>query len=56
MYAKRLIVNLVSHYRDNAAVIGWQIDNETGSYGAYNDDVFAGFVNHLKQKFPPPTP
>src|SRR5579862_30463 len=51
-YCKRLITNLVSHYRDNPAVIGWQIDNETGSYGAYNDDVFAGFVNHLKQKFP----
>ena len=51
MYARRLITNLVSHYKDNPAVIGWQIDNETGSYGAFNDDVFAGFVNHLKQKF-----
>ena len=50
-YAQRLIVNLVQHYRDNPAVIGWQIDNETGSYGAYNHDVFVGFVNHLKQKF-----
>jgi beta-galactosidase len=50
-YAQRLIVNLITHYRDNPGVIGWQIDNETGAYGAYNHDVFAGFVNHLKQKF-----
>ena len=50
-YAERVITNLVSHYRDNPTVIGWQIDNETGSYGAYNQDVFTGFVNHLKQKF-----
>jgi beta-galactosidase len=50
-YAQRLITNLVAHYRDNPDVIGWQVDNETGSYGAYNHDVFVGFVNHLKHKF-----
>ncbi len=50
-YAERVITNLVSHYKDNPAVIGWQIDNETGSNGASNDDVFTGFVSHLKQKF-----
>jgi len=50
-YAQRLIRNLVEHYRDNPNVIGWQIDNETSSYGASNRDVFIGFVNHLKQKF-----
>jgi len=50
-YAQRVITNMVSHYRDNPTVIGWQIDNETGSYGAYNPDVFAGFVDHLKHKF-----
>jgi beta-galactosidase len=50
-YAERLIANLVSHYKDNPAVIGWQIDNETGAYGASNEDVFQGFVEHLKQKF-----
>lgn len=50
-YAERVIANLVSHYKDNPAVIGWQIDNETGSNGASNPDVFAGFVDHLKQKF-----
>jgi len=50
-YAERVIRNLVQHYKDNPAVIGWQIDNETSSYGASNHDVFVGFVNHLKQKF-----
>jgi hypothetical protein len=50
-YAERVITNLVSHYKDNPAVIGWQIDNETSGYGASNPDVFTGFVEHLKKKF-----
>jgi beta-galactosidase len=50
-YARRVIRNLVAHYRDNPNVIGWQLDNETASYGASNRDVFIGFVDHLKQKF-----
>jgi beta-galactosidase len=50
-YAERVITNLVSHYKNNPAVIGWQIDNETAPYGASNPDVFAGFVDHLKKKF-----
>jgi len=50
-YAERVISNLVIHYKDNPAVIGWQIDNETGANGASNPDVFAGFVDHLRQKF-----
>ncbi len=50
-YAQRLIEKMVAHYKSNPTVIGWQIDNETGSYGAFNPDVFAGFVQHLKRKF-----
>ncbi len=50
-YAQRVITNMVAHYKNNPAVIGWQIDNETGSYGAFNEDVFSGFVDHLKKKF-----
>lgn len=50
-YAERLIGKLVSHYKDHPAVIGWQIDNETGAYGASNAGVFQGFVDHLKEKF-----
>ena len=50
-YAERVIRNLVAHYKDNPAVIGWQIDNETSGYGASNHDVFVGFLNHLRDKF-----
>lgn len=50
-YAGRVIRNLVEHYHDNPAVIGWQIDNETGAYGASNREVFTAFVEHLKHKF-----
>jgi beta-galactosidase len=50
-YAQRVITNLVEHYKNNPSVIGWQIDNETSAYGASNPDVFAGFVDHLKDKF-----
>ncbi len=53
-YAQRLIVHLVEHYRNNPNVIGWQIDNETSSYGASNPDVFVGFVHHLQQNFGTP--
>jgi len=50
-YAERLIINLVSHYKNNPTVIGWQIDNETSSYGACNPQVFIEFVDRLKHKF-----
>ncbi len=50
-YAQRLITNMVGHYRDNPNVIGWQVDNETGSNQANNPEVQIGFVNHLKEKF-----
>ncbi len=53
-YAERLIRNVVAHYKDNPNVIGWQIDNETSSYGAANDDVFIGFQHHLEKKFGTP--
>jgi beta-galactosidase len=54
LYAQRLIVNLVEHYKNNPDVIGWQIDNETGPNGASNHDVFTGFLDHLKAKFGTP--
>jgi beta-galactosidase len=53
-YAERLIRHIVAHYKDNPNVIGWQIDNETSSYGAANDDVFIGFQHHLEKKFGTP--
>ncbi|GAA0573106.1 beta-galactosidase [Rhizomicrobium electricum] len=53
-YSERLIRNIVAHYKNSSAVIGWQVDNETSPYGAANDDVFEGFRNHLQKKFGTP--
>ncbi|MFL6437458.1 MAG: beta-galactosidase [Terriglobales bacterium] len=50
-YCERVIRKLLEHYKDNPAVIGWQVDNETSSAGAANPDVQAGFKNHLRDKF-----
>jgi len=53
-YAERLIRHIVAHYKDNATVIGWQLDNETSSYDAANPDVFIGFQHYLEKKFVTP--
>ncbi|KAA6457213.1 beta-galactosidase [Acidobacteria bacterium AB60] len=53
-YAERLIRHIVAHYKDNPAVIGWQLDNETASYDAANRDVFIGFQHYLEKKFGTP--
>jgi beta-galactosidase len=53
-YAERLIRHIVAHYKDNSTVIGWQLDNETGSYEAANPDVFIGFQHYLEKKFKTP--
>ena len=53
-YAERLIRNIVAHYKDNPTVIGWQVDNETGSNDAANPDVFIGFQHYLEKKFVTP--
>jgi beta-galactosidase len=38
-YCERVIRKILEHYRDNPAIIGYQIDNETGASGAANHDV-----------------
>ena len=53
-YAERLIRHIVAHYKDNPTVIGWQLDNETGSYDAANPDVFIGFQHYLEKKLVTP--
>ena len=53
-YAERLIRRIVARYKDHPAVIGWQVDNETASYGAANDDVFIRFQQYLEKKFGTP--
>jgi beta-galactosidase len=50
-YCERVIRKIAEHYKDNPAIIGYQVDNETSSAGAANADVQAGFVEYLKKKF-----
>ncbi len=50
-YCERVIRKIAEHYKDNPAVIGYQIDNETSAGGAINHDVQAGFLTYLQHKF-----
>jgi len=50
-YSERIIRKLMEHYAKHPAIIGFQVDNETGTYGAANYDYFRGFVDYLKNKY-----
>jgi beta-galactosidase len=50
-YAERVIRQEVFHFKDHPAVIGYQVDNETSSYGTAGPNVERGFVDYLKSKF-----
>ena len=50
-YCQRVIRKIVEHYKNNPAIIGYQIDNETFASYADNHDVQIGFENYLKSKF-----
>jgi beta-galactosidase len=50
-YCERVIRKILEHYKNNPAIIGFQIDNETSSAYAANHDVQAGFQEYLKSKF-----
>jgi beta-galactosidase len=50
-YSERVIRKITEHYRENRAVIGYQIDNETTSNGTAGANVQAGFVAYMKDKF-----
>jgi len=50
-YCERVIRKIAEHYKNNPAVIGYQIDNETSTGGAANHDVQVGFVQYLQHKF-----
>ncbi|HEU0005695.1 MAG TPA: beta-galactosidase [Terriglobia bacterium] len=50
-YAERVIRQVVSHFKDHPAIIGYQIDNETSSYGTAGRNVQLGFADYLKGKF-----
>ncbi len=51
-HAERVIRVLMEHAKDVPHVIGYQLDNETKSYGTAGPRVQAMFVDYLKENFP----
>ena len=50
-HAERIIRRLVDEFASHPAIIGWQVDNETGVEILHNPAVFAGFVEELRRSF-----
>ena len=50
-YGEQAIRALVEHTAGRSNVIGFQLDNETKYYDAYNADIQHAFVDHLKARF-----
>jgi len=53
-HAERVIREIVSHFKDHPAVIGYQIDNETSPTGIPSSYMNAAFLERLKQKYKTP--
>ena len=53
-HAERVIREIVGHFKDHPAVIGFQIDNETFPTGILTKYTQAAFLERLKQKFNTP--
>ena len=53
-YAERVIRKLIAHVKDNPAVIGYQLDNETKAYNTAGPEVQKAFVAYVRKKFGTP--
>jgi beta-galactosidase len=53
-HAERVIRQIVSHFKDHPAVIGYQIDNETFPTGVPTQYMNAAFLERLKRKYKTP--
>ena len=53
-HAERVIREIVSHFKDHPAVIGYQIDNETFPDGVPTPYMNAAFLERLKTKYKTP--
>ncbi len=53
-HAERVIREIVGHFKDHPAVIGYQIDNETFPTGIPTPYMNAAFLDRLKQKYKTP--
>lgn len=53
-YSKRLVRELINHYKEEDSIIAWQIDNEFGHEGSdmcYCEDCHREFQRFLKDKY-----
>lgn len=50
--AEKAIRKMLKHIKEHPAIIGYQIDNETKSYGTSGPNVQAQFVGYMKNKYP----
>lgn len=50
-HAEQAIRKLLMHVKDHPAIIGYQVDNETKSYGTSGPNVQQQFVAYMKKKF-----
>ncbi len=50
-YCERVIRKIAERYAKHPGVIGWQVDNETGTYGTAGPNVQAGFKTWLQGRF-----
>jgi beta-galactosidase len=50
-YCERVIRKIAERYGRHPGVVGWQIDNETGTYGTAGPEVQAGFKAWLQRRF-----
>ena len=53
-HAERVIREIVSHFKDHPAVIGYQIDNETFPNGVPTSYMNAAFLERLKKQYKTP--
>ncbi|MEK7754877.1 MAG: beta-galactosidase [Acidobacteriota bacterium] len=53
-YAERIVRQVVGHFKDHPAVIGYQIDNETFPNGVATPYTTAAFLERLKRKYETP--
>ncbi len=53
-YSERIIRKIAERYAKHPAVIGWQVDNETGPNGLALPHVQQAFVERLKKKYGTP--
>lgn len=53
-YSKRIVTQLVEHYKDQEAIISWQVDNEFGHEGSdmcYCEECQLKFQSYLRDRY-----